>query len=194
MVGIAIGFGSQKLVQDVITGLFLLLENTMQVGDWVALAGLSGTVETLSIRSIRLRAVDGAVHMVPFSAVTTVTNNTRDYGFAVLDVTAGYNEEPDHIATVLREVADEMRADPRWGGAVEDEIDIQGVDRFMDNAWVLRARVKTSPSQRLPVQREFNRRLKYRFDRLAIESPFTSPRILSSVPGPPEIATAPNTA
>ena len=185
VVGIAIGFGSQKLVQDVITGLFLLLENAMQVGDTVALAGLTGTVENLSIRTIRLRALDGAVHVIPFSAVTTVTNSTRDYGYAVLDVSAGYNEEPDHIADVLRGVAAEMRADGRWHDAMEDDIDIQGVDKFLDNAWVLRARVKTRPAERLPVQREFNRRLKYRFDQLAIESPFTSPRILSTVPAPP---------
>ena len=194
VVGIAIGFGSQKLVQDVITGLFLLLENAMQVGDTVSLAGLTGTVETLSIRTIRLRAQDGSVHLIPFSAVTTVTNQTRDYAYAVLDVTAGYNEEPDHIAGVLRDVAGEMRADPRWHDAVEDDIDIQGVDKFMDNAWVLRARVRTTPSERWAVQREFNRRLKYRFDELAIESPFTSPRILSTNPPPPpdpELAAAP---
>jgi small-conductance mechanosensitive channel len=186
VIGIAVGFGSQKLVQDVITGLFLLLENTMQVGDTVSLAGLTGTVENLSIRTIRLRALDGAVHMIPFSAVTTVTNATRDYGYAVLDVTAGYNEEPDHISEVLRAVAEELRADPDWQAAFEGDIDIQGVDKFLDNAWVLRARIKTTPSKRLPVQREFNRRLKYRFDQLAIESPFTSPRILSTNPPPPE--------
>jgi small-conductance mechanosensitive channel len=191
VVGIAIGFGSQKLVQDVITGLFLLLENTMQVGDTVSLAGLTGTVETLSIRTIRLRALDGSVHLIPFSAVTTVTNQTRDYGYAVLDVTAGYNEEPDHIADVLRTVAGEMRADPVWAEAIVDDIDVMGVDKFTDNAWVLRARVKTVAARRWAVQREYNRRLKYRFDELAIESPFTSPRILSTVPGPPPDAAMP---
>ena len=114
VVGIAVGFGSQKLVQDLITGLFLLLENAMQVGDVVTLGGLTGTVEALSIRAIRLRAVDGAVHIIPFSAVTTVTNQTRDYGFAVLDVSVGLNEEPDPVRAVLVSVAEEMRADPKW--------------------------------------------------------------------------------
>ena len=186
VVGIAVGFGSQKLVQDVITGLFLLLENTMQVGDMVSLASLTGTVENLSIRTIRLRATDGSVHMIPFSSVTTVTNQTRDYSYAVLDVTAGYNEEPDHISEVLRGVAAEMKEDAYWGSTLEGEIDVMGVDKFLDNAWVLRARIKTQPPKRWAVQREFNRRLKYKFDELAIESPFTSPRILSTVPGPPE--------
>jgi small-conductance mechanosensitive channel len=191
VVGIAIGFGSQKLVQDVITGLFLLLENSMQVGDIVSLASLTGTVENLSIRTIRLRAIDGSVHLIPFSAVTTVTNQTRDYGYAVMDVTAGYNEEPDHIADVLRRVAGEMRADPVWAEAIVDDIDVWGVDKFTDNAWVLRARVKTVAAKRWAVQREYNRRLKYRFDELAIESPFTSPRILSTVPGPAPDAAMP---
>ena len=92
VLGVAIGFGSQKLVQDLITGLFLLLENTMQVGDVVTLAGLSGTVEYLSIRTIRLRALDGSVHIIPFSSVTTVTNQTRDFSYALIDLPIGLNE------------------------------------------------------------------------------------------------------
>jgi small conductance mechanosensitive channel len=166
----------------------------MQVGDTVSLASLTGTVENLSIRTIRLRATDGAVHMIPFSSVTTVTNSTRDYSYAVIDLTAGYNEEPDHIADVLRQVAAEMRADDAWKTAIEADIDVMGVDKFMDNAWVLRARVRTLPAKRWAVQREFNRRLKYRFDELAIESPFTSPHILSTrVTPPPDPALPPET-
>jgi small-conductance mechanosensitive channel len=186
VVGIAIGFGSQKLVQDVITGLFLLLENAMQVGDFVSLASLSGTVEALSIRTIRLRATDGSMHIIPFSAVTTLTNATRDYAYAVLDITVGYNEEPDAITELVRTVSVEMKADPAWNDALQSDIDIWGVDKFLDNAWVLRARIRTLPSQRWAVQREFNRRLKYRFDKLAIESPFTAPRMLSTNPSPLE--------
>jgi small-conductance mechanosensitive channel len=174
VVGLAIGFGSQKLVQDIITGLFLLLENTMQVGDTINLANLTGTVENLSVRTIRLRALDGAVHIIPFSAVTTVTNMSRDFGYAVLDVEAGLNEEPDRIADVLREIARDMRAEPRWQAAIREDIEVMGVDRFIENAWVLRVRIKTTPGQRLAVTRELNRRIKYRFDELAIESPFTS--------------------
>ena len=105
VVGIAVGFGSQKLVQDLITGLFLLLENAMQVGDVVTLGGLTGTVEALSIRTIRLRALDGAMHIIPFSAVTTVTNMTRDYSYAVLDISVGLNEEPEPVIEVVRELA-----------------------------------------------------------------------------------------
>ena len=182
VVGLAIGFGSQRLVQDIITGLFLLLENTMQVGDSVTLGGLSGTVEALSVRTIRLRAVDGSVHIVPFSAVTTVTNMTRDYGYAVLDVQVGLNEEPDHIADILRKLAAELRAEPRWSVAVRDDLEVLGVDRFLSNAWVMKVRLKTTPSQRWAVGRELNRRIKYKFDALAIDSPLTSDRILNRTP------------
>ncbi len=185
VVGIAVGFGSQKLVQDLITGLFLLLENAMQVGDVVTLGGLSGTVEALSIRTIRLRALDGSVHIIPFSAVTTVTNQTRDYGYAVLDISIGLNEEPQQIIDILKKVADEMRTDGKWQNILLEPLDIMGVEKFIDTAWVMRARIKTQPASRWAVGRELNRRIKVRFDELAIESPFTSHRVLSSNPAPP---------
>lgn len=179
VIGIAVGFGSQKLVQDLITGLFLLLENSMQVGDVVTVASMTGTVEALSIRTIRLRATDGSVYLIPFSAVTTVTNQTRDYSYAVLDISIGLNEEPGPIETVLREVAAEMQADPAWQSIVLDKLDVMGVEKLTDTAWVMRVRLKTQPSSRWAVTRELNRRIKMRFDASAIESPFTSHRSLS---------------
>ncbi len=186
VIGLAIGFGSQKLVQDIITGLFLLLENAMQVGDVVTLGGLSGTVENLSIRTIRLRALDGAVHIVPFSAVTTVTNSTRDYGFAVVDVSIGLNEEPDRISDLLKELAARMRTEQPWRGLILADLEVMGLEKFIDTAWVLRIRIKTLPASRWSVGRELNRRIKYRFDALAIESPMTSYRVLSMAPAPGE--------
>jgi small-conductance mechanosensitive channel len=191
VLGIAIGFGSQKLVQDVITGLFLLLENTMQVGDVVSLGGLTGSVENLSIRTIRLRALDGSVHIVPFSAVTTVTNMTRDYGYVVLDVTVGLNEEPDHVADLIRDVVRTMRGESRWKSAIRDDIEMMGVEKFVDLGFVLRARIMTLPGQRWAVGRELNRRVKHRFDELAIESPITSFRALSHDPVVHSTAPAP---
>ena len=188
VIGIAVGFGSQKLVQDLITGLFLLLENSMQVGDVVTVAGMTGTVEALSIRTIRLRALDGAVHLIPFSAVTTVTNQTRDYAYAVLDVSIGLNEEPGPIETVLREVAAEMQEDAAWQAKVLDKLDVMGVEKLTDAAWIMRVRMKTQPSSRMAVTRELNRRIKMRFDASAIESPFTSHRVLMREPPVPQVA------
>ena len=185
VLGIAIGFGSQKLVQDLITGLFLLLENAMQVGDVVTVGGMTGTVEALSIRTIRLRALDGSVHLIPFSSVTTVTNQTRDYGYAVLDVSIGLNEEPGPVEKVLRELGSEMQADPAWQSIVLAELDVMGVEKLTDLAWTLRVRMKTQPGSRWAVSRELNRRIKERFDELAIESPFTSHRALGREPPAP---------
>ena len=125
------------------------------------------------------------MHIIPFSAVTTVTNQTRDFSYAVLDVGVGLNEEPDNIAEILRETAKAMAAEPRWSPLLMGELDVLGVDKFLDNAWVMRCRLKTLPASRWSVGREMNRRIKMRFDELAIESPFTSNRVLSTVPGPP---------
>ncbi len=184
VIGIAVGFGSQKLVQDLITGLFLLLENAMQVGDVVTLGGLTGTVEALSIRTIRLRALDGAVHIIPFSAVTTVTNQTRDYGYALLDISVGLNEDPAHVTDIVKKIAADMRAEPRWATVVLDTLEVMGVERFVDMAYVLRIRMKTQPASRWSVGRELNRRIKVGFDERAIESPMTSYRVLQNATGP----------
>jgi small-conductance mechanosensitive channel len=182
VLGVAIGFGSQKLVQDLITGLFLLLENTMQVGDIVSLAGLTGTVENLSIRTIRLRATDGAVHIIPFSSVNAVTNQTRDFSYALIDLPVGLNEEPDRIAEVLGDIVKAMRAEPRWQDSITADVEIMGVNAFNGDSWTMRIRIRTTPAQRWAVNREFNRRVKYRFDELAIQSPVTSYKVQGWLP------------
>ena len=114
IVGIAIGFGSQKLVQDLITGLFLLLENAVQVGDNVSVAGLTGNVENVSIRTIRLRAGDGSVHIVPFSAVTTITNSSRGAGNAAVSVSVAYKEDTDRASQILKDIVAEMRKEREY--------------------------------------------------------------------------------
>ncbi|MBK1660422.1 mechanosensitive ion channel family protein, partial [Paracraurococcus ruber] len=184
VVGVAIGFGSQTLVRDVITGIFLLLEDAMAVGDVVQLGGLSGVVEHLSIRSIKLRATDGSVHIVPFSAVTTVTNMTRDFAFAVLDITVAYSEDTDRVVAALKEIGAEIRAEAKWKPLIRDDIDVWGVEKLADNGVAIRARVKTEPASRWPVAREFNRRIKQRFEELGILIPRPQPMVL--VERPPE--------
>lgn len=190
VIGLAIGFGSQRLVQDIITGLFLLLENAMQVGDVVTLGGMSGTVENLSIRTIRLRALDGSVNIVPFSAVTSVTNMSRDFGYAVVDVSVGLNEETDRIADLLRAISTAMRAEEVWRGAILADLEVLGVEKFLANAWVMRVRMRTTPGQRWAVGRELNRRIKQCFDAEKIESPMTSYRALGLPTPTPDAALA----
>ncbi len=178
VVGIAIGFGSQTLVRDIITGIFLLFEDALAVGDVVQVGGLSGVVEQLSIRSIKLRAVDGSLHIIPFSAVTTVTNMTRDFGFAVMDVNVAYGEDTDRVTDVLRDVAAEMREDAKWRSAIRDDLDVMGVERLADSGVIIRVRFKTEPSQRWAVGRELNRRVKKRFDELGIEIPYPHQKLV----------------
>ncbi len=160
VIGLAIGFGSQTLVRDIITGVFLLLEDAVAVGDLITVGGLSGTVEQLSIRSIRLRALDGSVHIVPFSAVTTVTNQTRDFGYAVVDLSLDYTCDPDTAAAMLREIGADLREDERWAPSVLAPIEVMGVEKLTETAMVVRARVMTPPARRWAVGREINRRIK----------------------------------
>lgn len=178
VVGLAIGFGSQTLVRDVITGIFLLFEDAVAVGDVVQVSGLAGVVEQLSIRSIKLRAQDGSVHIIPFSAVTTVTNMTRDFSFAVLDVSVAYGEDTDRVAGVLQEIASEIRADPKFATMIRDDLELLGVERLADSGVVIRVRIKTEPMARWSVAREFNRRIKQRFDRLGIEIPYPHQKLV----------------
>lgn len=169
IVGIAIGFGSQKLVQDVITGLFLLLENAMQVGDFVTVSGLSGVVENLSIRTIRLRAGDGSVHIIPFSSVTSVTNTNRGIGNASVSVNVDYNEDPDRVGSVLKEIGAELRKDPAFQHMIRGDLDLWGVDKVDATMTTIVGQIQCTDSGRWPVQREFYRRMKKRFHELNIQ-------------------------
>lgn len=173
VIGLAIGFGSQTLVKDVITGLFILFEDTMSVGDVVDVGGgHSGVVEALSIRSLRLRDVAGSVHSIPFSQVATVKNLTKDFSFYVFDIGVSYREDSDRVVEVVRELGVELQKDHEFAPLILEPLEIMGVDAFLDSAILIKARIKTRPSQQWKVGREFNRRLKKRFDELGIEIPF----------------------
>lgn len=172
VIGLAIGFGSQKLVQDVINGAFILLEDSIAVGDVVSAGGHAGVVESLSIRSIRMRDLSGHVHTIPFSTVDTVTNLTKEFSYYVFEVGVAYREDTDAVTEVLRKIGAEMQADPELGPLILEPLDVMGVDKFDDSAVVIKARFKTAPIKQWTVGREFNRRMKKRFDALGIEIPF----------------------
>lgn len=172
VVGLAIGFGSQKLVQDLITGLFILLGDTIRVGDVVDLGGKAGVVEAMSMRTVTLRGYDGHVHTIPYSSIDTVTNMTKDFSFWVAEVGIAYREDVDEVIRVLREIDEEMRREWPFRRIVLEPIEIAGLDRFDDSAVVVKARLKTRPGEQWRVGREFNRRVKKRFDELGIEIPF----------------------
>ncbi|HEY2615996.1 MAG TPA: mechanosensitive ion channel domain-containing protein [Acetobacteraceae bacterium] len=168
IVGVAIGFGSQTLVRDLITGIFLLLENAMQVGDWVTVSGLSGTVENLSVRTIRLRAADGSVHIIPFSSVTTVTNVNRGLGNASVTVSVAAHEDTDRVCTVLNEIATGMRKEADFSVRMLSDLQLWGVDKLDGASATIAGQVVCTDSGRWSVQREFNRRMKQRFAELGI--------------------------
>jgi small-conductance mechanosensitive channel len=168
ILGVAIGFGSQKLVQDFITGIFLLLENAMQVGDAVTVAGLSGSVENLSIRTMRLRAGDGSVHIIPFSSVTTVTNSNRGIGNAAVAVAVPLEEDTDHVSDVLADIARQMRGERRFADMMRSDLQLWGVDKVDSGVVNIVGQIVCTDSGRWAVQREFNRRLNIRFKELGI--------------------------
>lgn len=167
--GVAIGFGSQKLVQDFITGMFLLMENAMQVGDWVTLAGVSGTVEYLSIRTVRLRGGDGSLYTVPFSSVSTVNNTNRGLGNAAVKVIIAYGQDVDLAAQTLAEIGAALREDPQFKDGIVSDFSFWGVDQ-VDGAMVtLVGQMQCRDAARWPVQREFNRRIADAFRARGIE-------------------------
>jgi len=172
VVGLAIGFGSQALVKDVITGLFILIEDTLAVGDVVDVGGgHSGTVEALSIRSIRLRDMSGTVHSVPFSNVSYVNNMSRDFAYSVSDIAVQHAEDPDDAIAVLKEVSAGLAADPEWKSYIIGAPELIGVDKFTNEATIIRLRFKTIAMKQWAVGREFNRRIKKAFNEKGILMP-----------------------
>ncbi|MGD9615317.1 MAG: mechanosensitive ion channel domain-containing protein [Alphaproteobacteria bacterium] len=167
IVGVAIGFGSQKLVQDVVTGMFVLFENAIQVGDFVTVAGLSGKIERLSVRTIWLRGGDGALHVVPFSSVGTISNTNRGLGTAAVSVTIAYSEDSDRAADAMRDIAAEMREDPEYADKIIADL-LLWVDSVRALGVTLSGTINCTDAGRWPVQREFNRRLQKRFQELDI--------------------------
>jgi len=172
VLGLAIGFGAQRLVQDVITGVFILMQDLMAVGDVVKLGDRAGLVEAISIRTVRLRDLSGTVHTIPFSAIDTVSNLTRDFSFYVFDLGVAYRENVDEVMEVIRQVGEELQSDPEVGPVILEPVEIFGVDAFGDSAVVIKGRIKTQPIKQWMVGRAFNRLIKKRFDELGIEIPF----------------------
>ena len=162
--GIAIGFGAQSLVKDFFTGLFLLLEGQVSEGDNIEAAGKSGYVERVTLRHIRIRDYDGSVHFIPNSMITTVTNRSRDYAFAVVDLNVPRKEDLNRVFRLMEDVVRDMRSDPAIGPLILDDVDMGGVEKVEDAAVGLRCRIKVQPAKQWRVRREFLRRMKAAMD------------------------------
>jgi small-conductance mechanosensitive channel len=172
VVGLAVGFGAQSLVKDYFTGFFILFEDQIRTGDVVTIAGIGGLVEDITLRHVRLRDYDGNVHFVPNGLITTVTNMSREYAQAVIDIGVAYRENVDEVLDTMREVGRQMRADPRFAARILDELEVAGVERLDNSAVVLRCRFKVVPLEQWNVRREYFRRVKAAFDERGIEIPF----------------------
>jgi len=172
VVGLAISFGAQSLVKDVISGLFILIENQFGVGDVIRIEGVSGAVERMTLRVVVLRDVEGVVHIVPNGQITKVSNLTRTWARVVLDVGVAYKEDLDRVMAVLREVGRELEQDPEWGPLLVEPVEVPGVESFGDSQVTVRVWAKTLPLKKWDVARELRRRIKQRFDRERIEIPF----------------------
>ena len=170
--GLAVGFAAQSLIKDIINGLFMLTEGSVDAGDVVDVGGVCGVVEKVTLRSVRIRDLSGNVHFVPNSTIEHVVNLTKDYSRYLMDVGVGYRENTDEVVAIMKQVDEYMRMDPRFRGDMLEPIEIMGVDRFEDSAVIIRARLKTRPSLQWKLGREYNRRLKKAFDEQGIEIPF----------------------
>ncbi|MGC9324151.1 MAG: mechanosensitive ion channel family protein [Desulfomonilia bacterium] len=172
VLGLAVGFGAQNLVRDVISGFFFILEDQVRVGDVAIVNGTGGLVEQINFRTIVLRDLAGVVHVFPNGTVSTLSNMTKSWSGYVFDLGVAYKEDTDTVVKIIEQVGKEMKRDATFGPLMLDEPEIFGVDKFGDSAVVIKGRLKTKPIQQWTVGREFLRRIKYAFDKGGIEIPF----------------------
>ena len=172
IVGLAVGFGAQTLVKDLISGFFLILENQVRVGDVATINGTGGLVEQINLRTIVLRDLQGIVHVFPNGAIERLSNLTKDFSYSVIDVGVAYKEDPDVAIAALTEIGAELAADPKHQLSILEPLEILGVEAFGDSQVTIRVRIKTLPLKQWEVGRELRRRIKKGFDARRIEIPF----------------------
>jgi small conductance mechanosensitive channel len=177
IVGLAVGFGAQTLVRDVISGFFIIFEDQVRVGDVAEVNGRGGLVEQINLRTIVLRDMEGAVHVVPNGAITTLVNRTKDFSYYVLDLPMDYEDDTDEVTDAVREAANELVAEPAWAPHVLAPLEVLGVDAFGDSRITLKFRIKTVPLKQWDVGRELRRRVKKVFDAKGIRIPYPQLKI-----------------
>jgi moderate conductance mechanosensitive channel len=171
ILGLAVSFGAQSLVKDVIAGFFILVEDQFVVGDVVEAAGKSGVVEKMSLRVVMLRDLEGTLHIVPNGEIKTVSNRTRGWSRAVVDVAVAYNEDVDRAIGVIRDEAEKLQADDEWKVLLDGIPEVWGVEKVEESAVLIRMVARTQPGSHWGVGREFRRRVKNRLDAEGIQNP-----------------------
>jgi small-conductance mechanosensitive channel len=171
IVGLAVGFGAQTLVKDIISGFFLILENQVRVGDVAVINGTGGLIEAINLRTIVLRDAEGAVHVFPNGSINTLANRSKDFSYYVIDLVISYDEDPDRVVAILREIGAELRRDPAFAAQVLEPIEVFGVDAFGDGQVTIKARIKTVPLKQWEVGRELRRRIRQGFVEHRVQVP-----------------------
>jgi small conductance mechanosensitive channel len=172
ILGLALSFGAQNLMRDMITGFFILLENHFRVGDVINTAGVAGLVESISLRVTTLRDLEGKVHIIPNGEMAVVSNLTKEWSRCVVDIGVAYKENVDNVMELLRDIGKQMADDTEFGSMILEPLEILGLDQFADSAVVIKTMTKTIPLKQWAVAREFRRRVKNTFDEKGIEIPF----------------------
>lgn len=172
VLGLAVSFGAQSLVKDLISGTFMLLEGQFAIGDVIRVGTTAGMVEKINLRTTVLRDLHGVVHVIPNGSIEVLSNLTKSWSKAVLDIGVAYKEDVDHVMEVMMDVGRDMLEDPDWRPLIMEEPEMVGVDAFADSAVMIRIAFKTLPLKQWQVGREYRRRLKNRFDEVGIEIPF----------------------
>jgi moderate conductance mechanosensitive channel len=185
ILGLAVSFGAQSLVKDVISGFFILFENQFAIGDIIEIAGKSGVVEKMTLRVAVLRDGEGVMHVVPNSEIKVVSNKTRGWSRAVVDVGIGYDEDIDRALGIIRDEAAQLATDRMWSLQLDGAPDVVGVESLGDSSVVIRTLIRTQPGSQWTVAREFRRRIKNRFDRDGVEIPFPQRKVHVRVEGGP---------
>jgi moderate conductance mechanosensitive channel len=189
IVGLAVGFGAQTLVKDLISGAFLILDDNVRVGDVARINGTGGLVEAINLRTIVLRDHEGTVHVFPNGSITTLSNLTKDFGYAVVDVGFGYNEDTDRVVGVLRDVATNVAEDPAIAPNVLAPPEVQAVEGFGGGQMTVRVRIKARPLTQWDIGRELRRRIKKAFDAQGIQMP-APPGTVTLLQAPPAPVTS----
>lgn len=184
VVGVAVGFGAQSLIKDYFTGFFLLLEDQIRHGENVEVAGKKGIVEEVTLRHVKLRDTDGTVHFIPNGSITLVSNQSRDYSHALIDVGVAYRENLDKVYEVMRQVGTDMLNEANYRDIIVEPMEIIGVENLADSAVIIRCRFKTQPLEHVNVRREFLYRVKKAFDLAGIEIPYPQMTINQTTTAP----------
>ncbi len=172
VVGVAVGFAARRFVEDIIMGIFILLEGQVRVGDIVTIDNFNGTVEKVTLKMIIIRNMKGHVHYIRNGMINVITNKTREFACPLFDIGVAYNSDVNKVMSVMKAVADDMRKDEKYKQLILSDMEILGLDKFQDSAIVIRATIKTSPIHQWFIEREYNKLLKEAFDREGIEIPF----------------------